>query len=205
MLAVQPPTATSNLRSKNSFHSLAVFNSCDHGAAKSNRRDYRSALNVASYCSASSTATCTARTQSLAVINSGSSWYRPQKPVISDNYFSATVVSNKKDLGHILSSTLHFPSFASIFSCGSNSCDGCCILHLPRQAISRIPLRCAPGLLYTQHHTSAGVLRFASTPLSGVWDHSLQTNILTEWFLRVLLDTTPASFPVTKIPRASAL
>ena len=64
-------------------------------------------------------------------------------------------------------------------------------VNLPNSELFPIPL--------------AGVLRFASTPLSGVWDHSLQTNILTEWFLRVLLDTTPASFPVTKIPRASAL
>ena len=68
--------------------------------------------------------------------------------MISDNYFSATVVSNKKDLGHILSSTLHFPPFASIFSCGSNSCDGCCILHLPRQAIVRFALHTAPYLCW---------------------------------------------------------
>jgi hypothetical protein len=57
----------------------------------------------------------------------------------------------------------YFPSFAFI-----PSRDGYYILHLPRQATAWSPLGWAPGLLYIQHRTSAGVLRFASTPLSGI-------------------------------------
>ena len=95
-------------------------------------------------------------------------------------------------MGPFCSSTL-LPSFASI-----PSRDGYYILHLPRQATAWSPLGWAPGLLYIQHCNSAGVLRFASTPLSG--SGSFASTSILEWFLWVLMDTTSCSSPVTKIP-----
>ena len=94
------------------------------------------------------------------------------KPCSSIFFLPSTALLNYRSptTNYFCSSTLHFPSFGSIPSRNGCSRDGYYILHLPRQAIARSPLGWAPGLLYTQHRTCAGVLRFASTPVSGGWD-----------------------------------
>jgi hypothetical protein len=109
-------------------------------------------------------------------------------------------------LGMFCSTTLHFSLFASIPSRSGCSCDGYYILHLPRQAMVRSPLGWAPGLLYTQHCTSAGVLLFPSTPLSGVLDFSLLTNfprLLSSWCALALCGHDTRELPSYQNPRYS--
>jgi hypothetical protein len=122
------------------------------------------------------------------------------KRVISDNYFSATVVSNKeKDLGHLLFK--HLITLPAATAAAATATTFYICLDRP---LSGAPLGGLP--VYSTHNTA---------PVSGVWELSLRRTFYSGslWFSvvphielsRVVLcgRDTSASSSVTKIPATS--
>jgi hypothetical protein len=116
--------------------------------------------------------------------------------VISDNYFpKQRSRTRRRTLGMFCSSTLHFPSFASIPIRDGCSRGGYYILHLPRQAIAWSPLGRAPDFtLHTTPHLCWCLTVCFHTPLWGLREVSLQRTFPcgSLWFFC----GTPPNFPM---------